>query len=131
MDPVVVAEGTLTDAIGLDVIPPDVYPLTTPVTARYVMFEGLGPIYAASNLGLNEIVVEAEVDTTAPEVDISKAVFLSWPHTPFPFVLESSPSLDGGAWTRVANQPTLADTTLGVFVHAEEGAEYYRLRILE
>ena len=131
VDPVVIAEGTLTDNTGMDVITPDVFPLETPVTARYVLFEGLGPIYAASNLGLNEIVIEAEVDTTPPAVDISKAVFLTWPHTPFPFVLESSPSLEGGVWTRVTNQPTLVDTTLGVFVHAEEGAEYYRLRILE
>jgi len=115
-----VAAGTLSDVVGEYQIIPDVFPVSPPVTARYLRFQALSSIAPTGYIGLNEIQVYAEAG--APRQSISHAVLLTWPYSPFSLVLQSSP--DAATWTTVPAQPTLVGLTWQIF---QPAGLYYRL----
>ena len=116
-----VASGTLTDVDGMDPIPPDVFAVSPPITARYLQFQALSGDHATGYIGLNEIEVYSEV--AAAKQSISRALLLTWPNSPFNLVLQSSP--DNSTWTTVSAQPTLVGTTWQVY--QPNTGLYYRL----
>jgi hypothetical protein len=125
VNPQLVSSGTLSQvAYGDPVLQPQTFAVSPPVTARYLQFQTLGSTYTNNNVGLNEIQVMAQADTSLPAIGLAKAVFLSWPFKPFPVVLQSSPSLNTPVWTTVTNTPTLSDTTWGIYMPA---TNYYQL----
>ena len=125
VNPQVVASGTL-GAVDTVTIPPQTFAVSPPVTARYLQFQTLSSAYPDNDVGLNEMQVMAQVDPSVT-IEMSKAVFLSWPYSPiFSWALQSSPSLTTPVWTNVTNAPTHSGTNWGVYLSATNTA-YYRL----
>jgi hypothetical protein len=118
-----IASGTLSDVSSQDSITADVFPMTPAVTARLLQFKALSGTYASGHLGLNEIQVTADVG--APSQSIGHAVLLSWPHSPFNMVLQSSP--DGSTWTTVTAQPTLVVGTWQLYQPVGYPPLHYRV----
>ena len=121
LNPRPVASGTLTDVDGMDPIPPDVFAVSPPITARYLQFQALSGDHATGYIGLNEIEVYSQV--AAAKQSISHALLLTWPNSPFNLILQSSP--DNSTWTTVSAQPTLVGTTWQVY--QPNTGLYYRL----
>jgi len=121
LNPRPVASGTLSDVDGEDPIIPDVFPVSPPVSARYLQFKALSGDHALGYIGLNEIEVFSAV--AAPKQSISHALLLTWPNSPFNLVLQSSP--DNSTWTTVSAQATLVGTTWQLY--QPNTGLYYRL----
>jgi hypothetical protein len=120
LNPRPVASGTLTNVAGEYPIAPGVFPVSPPVTTRYLRFQALSSVAPSGYVGLNEIQVYAEAG--AAKQSISHAVLLTWPYSPFNLVLQSSP--DATTWTTVPARPTLVGLTWQLF---QPAGLYYRL----
>jgi hypothetical protein len=129
-DAQVAVSGSLTQVeVGDPVIPPQPFPLPSPISARYIMFQALEPYNPLlPRVGLNEIEVIARVDLTPPAVATGKGMTISWPHTPFAVIPETVIGLSGSAWVPVAEQQSVSDTTWNLHVRATNDSGFFRLR---
>jgi hypothetical protein len=131
VNPQLIASGTLNPTTDENIIQPQTFaPTPANVTARYLQFNALTGVYtnfSVTNVGLNEIQVMSQVDNTPPNPAIQTAVLLSWPASPFNFVLQSTPTLSPANWTAVSVAPTLVGTNLQVYLPASQQSAFYRL----
>ena len=62
-----------------------------------------------------------------PQLQIDRAVVLTWLLTGIDYVVESATTVDG-SWTRLGLTPTVAGNEASVFVKATDAATFFRLR---
>lgn len=139
VNPKIVVSGTLSNVTGQVNITPNVYKLSSPVTARYWRFDALScdyPPSATNSVGLNEF--ELFADVAVPSPGVAPAVELNWPVSPFPLLtssnllstnwlpVEPAPFYNGAAFV-FTNVPAVSGTNFSFFAAATNAAGYYAL----
>ncbi len=126
VNPHSVASGTLKDVSGQTQITPQVFNLSSPVTARYFRFDALSILATATNsVGLNEFQLVS--DAPVPTLSAAAAVELSWPANAFASAPLKSPTLTSPTWTPAPGTPVLAGTNFTLFQPVTNAASFYAL----